>query len=184
MIVSSASHPEVIKALSNGNLVVAKTDTIYGILASARSQQAIDRLHAAKNRSPKKACIVLVADSSQIPHLSTKYLEKYLELNRQRPTTIVLPAGDEYLPDVPRQNGKLAFRLVEEAGWQELISQAGPLLAPSANPEGLAPAKNIEQAIEYFGDLVSVYVNNGEVAEQKPSQIIELNNNQLTIIRP
>lgn len=145
--------------------------------------EGVQSLYKAKNRSPQKACIILVADPGQIPNLSDDDLEDYLKLNHERPTTIILPVNDNHLPAAPRQNGKLAFRLFTDESWQKLIGRVGPLLAPSANPEGLPPAENIEQAKHYFEDSVDVYVDGGQATSQKPSRIVEFNDGKLRIIR-
>ena len=54
-------------ALLAGSLIVAKTDTIYGILARAVDPDAVSKLYLAKNRNPQKSCIILVSDIDHIP---------------------------------------------------------------------------------------------------------------------
>jgi sua5/yciO/yrdC/ywlC family protein len=49
------------------------------------------------------------------------------------------------------------------------------LVAPSANPSGEEPAKNVAEAINYFHELVPIYVDSGEVANTQPSQIVRIN---------
>ena len=51
--------------------------------------------------------------------------------------------------------------------------ETGPLIAPSANTEGLSPAENIEQAKKYFGDLVDFYVDGGLITS-RASKIVRL----------
>lgn len=57
------------------------------------------------------------------------------------------------------------------------------MLAPSANPAGMPPAKNITEAINYFGDMVSVYVDGGEVTTAVASRIIKLQAGDIVTIR-
>src|SRR5665811_1893127 len=47
-------------------------------------------------------------------------------------------------------------------------------IAPSANPEGLSPAKDILEAKRYFNDSVDLYVDGGEIFN-KASKVIKLN---------
>ena len=54
-----------------------------------------------------------------------------------------------------------------------IISGAGPLIAPSANPESMPPATTVDEAREYFGDAVKIYVDGG-VRNTKPSQVIKI----------
>ena len=171
-------------ALQQGDLVVLKTDTIYGILASAKIQRAVDKLYAAKQRDPRKSCIVLVADIHDIPNLPHEHRTTYLALCKKRPTTIVAPVPRDYLPHLKRQDNTLAFRLVKQPELMSVLDATGPLLAPSANIEGHEPAENIEQAVSYFGDTVAVYVDSGPITNSLPSKIIAINDDdEIEIIR-
>jgi len=48
----------------------------------------------------------------------------------------------------------------------------GPLVAPSANPEGMPPARDVKEAMNYFGDKIDLYVR-GAKLEGKPSTIVK-----------
>jgi L-threonylcarbamoyladenylate synthase len=48
----------------------------------------------------------------------------------------------------------------------------GPLVAPSANPEGMPPARDVKEAMDYFGDKIDLYVR-GAKLEGKPSTIVK-----------
>lgn len=59
---------------------------------------------------------------------------------------------------------------------KKVVQAVGPVIAPSANPEGLEPARTIEEAKAYFGDEVDIYIDGGEVpAEVQASRIIQVN---------
>lgn len=183
MITDSFSPQDIALALSQGDLVVLRTDTIYGIIALAANAAAVQKLYAARHRNPSKACIVLVADIADIPDLSDNQRIAYEELSIERPTTIVQPVSDNFLSGVPREDGALAFRVVKLPQLHKLISLTGPLLAPSANIEGLPPATNVRQAVDYFGDKVSLYVDGGRVLENSPSRIVKFENGALRVLR-
>lgn len=62
-----------------------------------------------------------------------------------------------------------------DEGLRELLRQTGPLIAPSANPEGAPPARTISEAEAYFGDGVDIYVDGGEVPlDINPSRLLRL----------
>jgi L-threonylcarbamoyladenylate synthase len=63
-----------------------------------------------------------------------------------------------------------------------LLKKAGPLVAPSANPEGMEPAKTIKEAKEYFGERVDFYINGGKLLSP-PSTLIEIKNKKIFIKR-
>lgn len=182
MLTNSISDPIVARAIQSGQLVVLRTDTIYGILASANNRQAIEKLYTVKRRSLDRSCIVLVANVDDIPNFNVAQQQKYLNLHAEYPTTIIAKAEGVF-PDVPHQFDTLAFRVVFGGELAELIRQVGPLLAPSANPEGLTPASNIDEAFKYFGDQVSVYADGGRVTENSPSRIIRFDGDEMVVLR-
>lgn len=181
LITNTISDPRVSEALTSANLVVLRTDTIYGIVAAATDCRAMERLYRAKHRPANESCIILVADISDIPGLAPTQRQHYLQLNAERPTSIIVPASNDF-PHTAHQNGTLAFRLVT-GSLAQLIRQTSPLFAPSANPAGMSPAKNITEAIKYFGDMVSVYVDGGEVTSAVASRIIKLQDDDIVTIR-
>ncbi|MEI6581119.1 MAG: Sua5/YciO/YrdC/YwlC family protein, partial [bacterium] len=67
-----------------------------------------------------------------------------------------------------------AFRLPAKKSLIKILKQAGPLVAPSANPEGLEPAKNMVQARGYFGDKVDFYLPGGTLKGES-SILIKIN---------
>ena len=160
---------ELIHVLMNGGIAVIRTDTLYGIVARANDEEAVQRVYDAKSRNEKKSCIVLIADAQQAYGPVTVDLTSF-----DVPTSVLIES-----PDAPkwlmRANGELAHRLPDVPWLQQVIREVGPLIAPSANPEGLAPALTIDQAKAYFGDAVDLYVDGGEVsADMPPSQLIRL----------
>lgn len=175
MIVKNILDNSVISALKDGQLIIAKTDTIYGILAAANSEKAVERLYEVKRRPLDKPVIILVADIDDIPDLTPSIKCKYQEISENKPTTIITKVSPNFLPHLPRNSGTLAFRVVPESPLAELIRTVGLLVAPSANPSREEPAKNVIEAINYFHELVPIYVDSGKVVNTQPSQIIRIN---------
>lgn len=182
-IATSVSDPALTKVLQQGGLAVLRTDTVYGILASVKSQSAVERIYQLKGRDSHKALIILVASASDIPGLTPQLLAQYQQLSVQRPTSLIMPVTNQ--PDwLTRGGDSLAYRLPACYDLQQLIKATGPLVAPSANPQGLPTADNIHKAIDYFGDQIDIYVDGGPVpAETKPSQLIKIANGQINFLR-
>ena len=87
-------------------------------------------------------------------------------------TSIILPCPDEKFHYLHRGSNFLAFRLPADAPLRQFIYRTGPLVAPSANLEGLPPATTIEEAQNYFGDKVDFYIDGGKM-EGSPSKLIK-----------
>ena len=185
MITKNLLDTTVIEALRADKLVVAPTDTIYGLLTRADSPRAVDELYRVRRRNRTKSCIILLGSTNDIPEITADQRHIYNQLCRERPTTIVVRVSPDVMPHLVRTDATLAFRVVPLGTvLSELIQCVGPLLAPSANLAGQPPATTINEAIAYFGDQVAVYVDSGEVAEAAPSRIIKFTDDgQLVALR-
>lgn len=170
---SVVNTKEVIDTLLAGGIVVIRTDTIYGIIARASDEQAVEKVYKVKQRDPDKQSIVLIADAKSVP-AHAELIEFYTEAEKL-PTSVVVPASDE--PEwILRGGDSVAYRIVRNKLLKEIIEKVGPVIAPSANPESKPPARNIAEAKKYFGNSVNLYVDGGEVPRAThPSQIIRIN---------
>ncbi|HTK39323.1 MAG TPA: L-threonylcarbamoyladenylate synthase [Patescibacteria group bacterium] len=176
--VTSLSDPAVAAVLDAGGIVVARTDTIYGILARADDEKAVQRVFAVKGRADYKSPIVLIASREQmlVPLPAAEY-ELSMTVWPGR-VTIAIPIDKSQAPVwLHRGNDEFGHRMPDNEDLRALISKTGPLIAPSANPEGKEPAKDIDEAKAYFGDKVDLYVEGGRVEEGVPSQLLRIDEN-------
>lgn len=170
-------------AYDNGMPVVIPTDTIYGITSRALDKRAIAKLYRLRKRDSEKPFIILI---SSIKDLATFGIdidnEKKRWLRKVWPNklTVVFPCNDKNFRYLYRDKKSLAFRMPKDRWLSRLISRVGPIVAPSANLQGCDPAKNISEAIGYFGDK-AFYIDRGTI-KGKPSTIVSFEND-FTIIR-
>ena len=162
----------LIQTLKNGGIAVVRTDTVYGVIACADDEMAVERVYSAKQRDPSKQCIVLLASSNDAPAYN-KIIEHYSQ-ESSRPTSVVVPASSE--PQwLLRGGNSIAYRVTKNDFLRRVIQSAGPVIAPSANKEGEPPAHTIAEAMESFGDAVECYVDGGRVPDTTyPSRIIRV----------
>lgn len=172
------------EAIKHGELAVIPTDTLYGIVASARDHLAVARLYRVRFRNPSKPCVILCASVSDIATLginiddSTKNILKQIWPNQ---ASVILPSPNKKFSYLHRNSGSIAFRIPKNKNLRAFLKVTGPLLAPSANLEGKPPAQTIKEAVKYFGDQIAVYVS-GKVAT-KPSTLITTKNGKIKILR-
>lgn len=179
-------YPQKAKeALKNGELVVMPTDTIYGLVSSAMHPGAVDRVYQVKHRNPLKPCIILISDILDLIkfdiELNTMQRE-YLEKKWPGPVSIVLPCDKEKFKYLHHGTASLAFRLPSSQTLRLFLQQTGPLIAPSANPEGKPVAETIEQAQHYFKDDVQYYLDGGTI-RGKASRLVSLVGDEPVILR-
>lgn len=164
---------KLIEVLKSGGVAVMPTDTIYGLVGSAPNEAVVNRIYEIKNRDKNKPCIVLISDPQDVSKFSVgtteeqkKIIEKF-----EGPTSFVLECLDKEFEYLHKGTQSLAFRIPNNQGLKDLLAQSGPLIAPSANPEGSQPARNIEEAKKYFGEKVDYYADGGEM-EGKASRLV------------
>jgi L-threonylcarbamoyladenylate synthase len=171
-------------ALKAGKLAVIPTDTIFGIVASALNQGAVEELYRVRGRNPNKACIVLCSEVADLDILRMNFSSAEKEFLKEvwpNPASIILSCPDDSMEYLHRGLKTLAIRIPADLNLRKLLQETGPLLAPSANPEGMPPSMTIDAAKDYFGARVAIYVD-GKVSSE-PSTLAELKNGKLNIIR-
>lgn len=171
--VASLSDPRVAAVLEAGGIVVARTDTLYGILARADDEAAVERVYAVKDRDDKKSPIVLVASIEQLFDPVTAQLHEVCRQKWPGPVSIIVPSMHAPVW-LRRENNSVAYRIPDDDALRELLEHTGPLIAPSANPEGEPPAMTIDEAMAYFGEAIDVYIDGGRVADAHPSQLLRV----------
>lgn len=177
-------NPEVSKKLKQGKIGVIPTDTVYGLVCSALTEDSVEKMYEIKERDQNKPFVYLISDVSDLEKLGVSLeegLESLLSEFWPGPTSIIMntQSTPEY---IHRGLNSIAVRLPENESLQDLISKVGPLATTSANPEGEIPATNTEEARKYFGDSVDFYVN-GKTLSNKSSRIIKLEDGKIEVIR-
>ena len=99
------------------------------------------------------------------------------------PVSVILSCKDKKFNYLHRGKETLAFRLPKNKFLQNLIKQTGHLVAPSANPEGLAPATTITEAKKYFNNEVDFYLSAGQRLSGQPSTLIKLTDGKIEVLR-
>lgn len=175
---------DIIKALKNGKVVVFPTDTLYGILADAFNKKAVERVYKIKKRKPDKPYIILIKDISVLEKFNVYLSTEEKKLLQAKGITVILnlknPTEFEYLH---RGLNSLAFRIPKEGVIVNLLNKIPAVIAPSANPENLPPAKNIEEAFKYFKENIDLYFTGDKPKSEKPSTIVKIENGKPIILR-
>lgn len=173
------------KLIRSGNIGVAPTDTIYGIIGLSSSQKAVERIYKIKKRDRKKPFIILIGSLGDLKLFGINIgpdIKKELKKFWPGPVSVILPCEKEKFKYLHRGTKKLAFRLPSDSRLRDLLRRTGPLVAPSANPEGKKPAENLKQAQKYFGNEVDFYIDGGEI-ESNPSTLLEIKKEKIIILR-
>lgn len=173
------------QAIKNNELIVLPTDTVYGIGASPKKQSNIRAILDAKGRGKEKPPPVLVANIEQLENIAVVD-EKFLPLLQAfwpGALTVILPMKPELKWDLGDKNSTIAVRMPNNNLALQLLEKTGPLAVTSANLTGMPPALEVDEAIEYFGEKVSVYIDGGKAQLGVSSTIVDLSGPEYKILR-
>jgi L-threonylcarbamoyladenylate synthase len=165
---------QLIECLRKGGVAVIRTDTLYGLVARIDDEQAVEKVYHLKERNDDKPCIVLIPDATYVP-AHQDVIKRLTDEYRGVATSIVVPKSTEQA-SITRGQDSVAYRIPQDESLRALLRHTGPLIAPSANPQGLPPARIVEEARVYFGQSVDCYLDGGEIPQDvAASQVIRVN---------
>lgn len=174
----------VVKILKSGGVGVMPTDTIYGLVGNALLPQTVERIYQLRERDQDKPMIILISSIKNLSLFKIKInrrLKLILENLWPGKVSIILPCPEERFSYLHRGGKTLAFRYPAKPSLVKILKRTGPLVAPSANPQGQPPAANLAAARKYFGDQVDFYLA-GRVSSL-PSTLVAWENDQLVVKR-
>ena len=172
--------------LSEGELVVYPTETVYGIAADIFNQKAVKNLYLAKKRPFDMPLTVAVSGKDMVENIAimTRPVEKLIDAFLPGPLTIITKK-DPNVPDiVTSMSQKVGIRIPDNKVAIQLIEEfGGPIVATSANLHSHPDSVSIDTAINDFGESVKTYLDNGPCTLGKPSTIVWIMDDKFEIIR-
>lgn len=171
--------------IKNGAVGVIPTDTLYGLVCSALNTRSVAKIYVMKKRSPNKPLIILVsslADISLFDVSLDKKEKKIVDGLWPGPVSVAFVRKIEKFEYLECGTNTIAFRIPADDKLREFLKMTGPLVAPSANTEGGAPASTISEARDYFGDSADFYIDGGTLADA-PSTLIKIENGEIKVLR-
>jgi len=178
---------DAVLALSQGDVIVFPTETLYGLGADALNFTAVEKVFQLKGRNPSNPFPVLVSDRSMLMSLVAEIpllAEKLIAHFWPGPLTIILPARDSIPPPLINSTRGIGVRISSQPIATEIIRMLGrPLTATSANPSGQPGARTIKQARDYFSGKIKNFVDGGELTSKLGSTVAEVMGDRIRIIR-
>ena len=178
---------DAVAALKRGEVIVYPTETLYGLGADALNLDAVEKVFQLKGRDPTNPIPVLIAGRemlkalvTEVPALAEKLMAKFWP----GPLTLVLAARKDIPSALLNADGGIGVRISSQPIATELVRALGcPLTATSANPSGLAPARTVQQAKNYFAGKINLFIDAGKLTSRTGSTVVEISANGVRIIR-
>ncbi len=165
-----------VAALEIGEVVGIPTETVYGVCALP-TEDGVERLIAAKQRSAEKGIQLLVDSLDQVRGLAvvTPAAEQLAARFWPGGLTIVLERrADVELPAL-LGGGRptLGMRLPDHDVPRALARRLGPIAASSANVSGQPDATSAQLAEQALGDVLALILDDGPVRGGTPSTVVD-----------
>ena len=164
-------------SLQRHEVVVIPTDTVYGIAVDAFSHKAVELLLTTKGRERSVPPPVLIPKVETLSALATDLplvASKLAAAFWPGALTMVLRAQPSLDWDLGETRGTVALRVPDHKITLALLEDVGPLAVSSANTTGNPAAVTAQQAFDYFGDKVPVYLDGGGSPKGEASTILDL----------
>jgi len=181
--------------LARGELVAFPTETVYGLGADARNEEAISKIYSAKGRPSNNPLIVHVAaveemyryadiSSAWNPSVVKEWITKLTPL-WPGPLSVILPRGKEIASNVCAGGPTVALRVPRHPMALELLKAfKGPVAAPSANPSMYVSPTTARHVKESLGDKVSFILDGGPCEVGLESTVLSLLSPIPRVLRP
>jgi protein-tyrosine phosphatase len=189
------------KALADGALVAFPTETVYGVAVNAAIGESIQRLRAAKGRSPQQPFTVHIGRRSDwedyVPD-PTPIGRRLMRKAWPGPLTLVFPVEDPSRAKAHRGLSEVGIEAIYAdasvgvrfpdhavaAGMLARTAEANvPVIASSANVAGDAPPTEATQIRGRLGDQLDMILDGGPTRYKRNSTIVALNGDGYRLVR-
>lgn len=165
---------DIVLKIKSGRIGVIPTDTIYGIVASVRFPESIEKVYRLTKRPQSKPFILLISDTRQLKELGISINdEQRLALSELWPGAVsaILPCVSADMEYLHRGTKTLAVRLPDLRWLRDVVEKTGPIIATSANMSGEPTPDNIADIKTRLPGL-DFYVA-GETGD-RPSKLVKI----------
>ncbi len=176
------------EVLLDGGVVAFPTETSYGLGASVKRLQALERIYEIKHRARSKPLLVLVPDIShleslaaEIPAVAFTLIERFWP----GPLTLIFRAKPGLSRPLCASTGKIGVRISSHPCARTLLRLIGhPVTATSANMSGAQSAATAEEVARALKDPApDMILDGGRVPGAPPSTILDVSVNPPRLLR-
>ena len=170
--------------INQGGIVVFPTDTVYGIGCDPYNKDSVRKIYEIKSRKISKPFPVLVYSKDIAERIAffDEFTKKIVERFWPGPLTVILKLTDENLKESLNITDKIAIRVPNHKCTLELLKKCNFLVGTSANISGHSSFTNPDECFKNI-QKYDVFVDGGVITSKAESTIIEVENEEIKIIR-
>ncbi len=188
---------EAAQVLRAGGLVAIPTETVYGIAANASDSAAMKKLRRLKERPKSEPFTLLISEKQQASSYAGQLSwpgTMLAERGWPGPLTLVFqvgrrrPAGRKELTAAQAKNiyhrGTVGLRCPDQQEIRKLLREVDfPVVAPSANRKGQAPAVQASEVLAALDGELELVLDGGSCRYGRASTVVETKSGEYRIIR-
>ena len=190
-IETEAHLNEAADILRSGGLVVFPTETVYGLGGNGLSQEAAEKIYAAKGRPSNNPLIIHVHDPAEADKyaFAGDLYDRLAAAFMPGPLTVILPKRDNIPYATTGGLETVAVRCPDHPVAHALLAVCDfPVAAPSANLSGSPSPTCADHVISDLTGRVDMIIDGGQCEIGLESTIVKIDHDKegeyLTLLRP
>lgn len=176
---------EVADALSEGEIMIYPTDTIYAIGCNALDAKAVERICRIKGINPDKTNLSVICDSISTASRYARFDNRHFEMlraNTPGPFTFLFRAASS-LPKAFKGRKTVGIRIPDCNFDRKLVDTAGfPILSTSVEFDDSDYTVNPDLIAEEAEGIVDLLVDGGEGGTEE-STVVDCTGSEAEIVR-
>lgn len=183
---------KIIEVIKKSGVVICPTDTVYGLIADATNNKAVEKVFKIKKRAKNKAIPIFVKDiktAKKFAFINEKQ-EKFLKNNWPGKITVILKRKPScgLSKELFGRKKTIGLRIPDYKVINELLKRLNkPLTGTSANISAKPASTKIKEVLKQFEEeefKPDLILNAGNLPKSTPSIIIDLTKKHPKILRP
>lgn len=174
------------QALLKHGVIAFPTETVMGLACVFDDFEAYTKLNQVKRRPEDKPYTLMLKNKHEIKKYAviSEKIQRVIDAFVPGSITLLVPLKEGTVPEFATHGMPiLGVRVPENDESLAVLEAIGkPLLVPSANRSGEAPALTSEEVKQIFGDEVD-FVVSGEAKKNRPSTIVDLTKTTPKVVR-
>ena len=178
---------EATEVIKMGGIIIAPTDTVYGIIADALNEKAVEKIYEIKKRKKSNPLSILVSNKDMLKKVVKKVsFEEEKIIDKFFPGAITLIfEKNEQIPDIVTSGlDTVGIRMPNDKFLLKAIELLGsPIVATSLNLAGEESKTNLDNISQEILNNVDYVIDNGNTKIGVASTVAKIDGKKIEILR-
>ncbi len=173
--------------MRDGGVIACPTESVFGLSCDPFNRDAVLKLLSIKSRDPQKGLLLVASQFEQLKNLLNLDDLDVHKVNQALmtwpgPYTWVFPASSKVPTWIKGRFSTIAVRVTLHPVVKALCDNFGPMVTTSANPEGVEPARDIQEVLKILPKGIDALIDAKVGSLSQPTQIRDVQTGE--ILRP